>query len=83
MSDEPKDNVNWNLATWEGATDESLRRWSELPLERIIAALEEMQTLNEALHGATVPAAKAQSVTDIREQRSDYERGVDDKTSDK
>lgn len=41
-------NVDWNLTTWEGARREQLRRWAQLPLEQIIAALEEMQELSEA-----------------------------------
>lgn len=44
------ENIDWSLTTWEGARREQLRRWSELPLERIVAALEEMQRLNEALN---------------------------------
>ena len=46
--------VDWNLTTWEGSRRETLRRWSELPLERVIAALEEMQQLSEML--AQLPA---------------------------
>jgi hypothetical protein len=41
---------NWSLTTWEGARREQLRRWSELPLERIILALEEMQRLSDSLN---------------------------------
>jgi len=37
--------IDWQLATWEGATREAMRRWAALPLERIIAAQEEMQEL--------------------------------------
>jgi len=33
------------LTSWEGARREQLRRWAELPLERIIMALEEMADL--------------------------------------
>lgn len=46
----PPENINWTLTTWEGTRREQLRRWSELPLERIIAALEEMQKLSEELN---------------------------------
>lgn len=45
------ENVDWSLTSWEGARRAQLRRWSERPLERIVAVLEEMQRLNEALHG--------------------------------
>jgi hypothetical protein len=43
------DGIDWSLTTWEGARREQLRRWAELPLERIILALEEMQELAEKL----------------------------------
>ncbi len=39
----------WRAATWEGATREAMRRWARLPLERIIAAQEEMWELARAL----------------------------------
>ena len=39
--------IDWSLTTWEGARREQMRRWSELPLERIILALEEMEDLAE------------------------------------
>jgi hypothetical protein len=42
-SDLPAD-IDWSL-TWEGARREQLRRWAALPLENIVAALEEMDTL--------------------------------------
>lgn len=41
--------IDWRLTTWEGAQREQLRRWAALPLERIVAALEEMQELSEWL----------------------------------
>jgi hypothetical protein len=37
--------IDWSLTTWEGARREQLRRWAALPLENIVAALEEMDTL--------------------------------------
>jgi len=57
--DEPS--IDWRLTTWEGARRESLRRWSELPLERIVAALEEMEDLSRALAPATTPSRKRES----------------------
>ncbi len=42
--------IDWSLTTWEGARREQLRRWSELPLERIVAALEEMEDLANRLN---------------------------------
>ena len=41
--------IDWSLTTWEGARREQMRRWSELPLERIILALEEMEDLAKRL----------------------------------
>lgn len=37
--------IDWNLTTWEGARREQLRRWSELSLEDILRAQEEMAEL--------------------------------------
>ena len=45
------DPIDWSLTTWDGSLREQLRRWSELPLERIILAQEEMQELAERLGG--------------------------------
>lgn len=45
----------WRAATWEGATREAMRRWAKLPLERIVAAQEEMWDLAEALKQAPNP----------------------------
>ena len=50
----PKDNsqdndIDWSLTTWEGARQEQLRRWSQMPLAEMILALEEMQVLAEKL----------------------------------
>ena len=44
--------IDWRLTTWEGARREQLRRWSQLPLERIVAALEEMAEL-QRIRGST------------------------------
>lgn len=41
---------DWSVTTWEGSRREQLRRWAALPLERIIAAIEEMEDLTRALH---------------------------------
>jgi hypothetical protein len=43
--------IDWSLTTWEGARREQLRRWSALPLEQIISALEEMELFNHQLKG--------------------------------
>jgi len=49
MARSPQGASDWKLATWDGAKRETLRRWAALPLEEIIAALEEMDELNEQL----------------------------------
>jgi len=45
---EADENVDWRLTTWKGARRESLRRWAELPLHEIVAALEEMELVASA-----------------------------------
>lgn len=42
---ETMSNVDWSLATYDGARREQLRRWSRLSLREIVEALEEMQQL--------------------------------------
>jgi hypothetical protein len=39
------ESIDWSLATFEGARREQMRRWAALPLERMVAALEEMEQL--------------------------------------
>jgi hypothetical protein len=39
--------VDWSLTTFDGARREQLRRWAELPLAEILAALEEMEALSK------------------------------------
>ncbi|MFM1886730.1 MAG: hypothetical protein RL026_1887 [Pseudomonadota bacterium] len=57
--------IDWRLTTWEGARREELRRWSQLPLERIVAALEEMAELQLSLRSApgTRPTNKSRKST--------------------
>ena len=43
--------IDWSLTTWEGARREQLRRWSQLSLEQILLAQEEMRELAEWLSG--------------------------------
>ena len=45
----PGEAIDWRLTTWDGAQREQMRRWSELPLEQMILALEEMQQISERL----------------------------------
>ena len=46
--------IDWSLTTWEGARREQMRRWAELPLERIVAALEEMEELANRLNPESI-----------------------------
>lgn len=62
---EPTDNIDWSLTTWEGARREQLRRWSQLPLERIILALEEMEELAQQL-GSQRPEGDSQPPESVR-----------------
>jgi hypothetical protein len=55
-----EEGIDWSLTTWEGSRREQLRRWAELPLERAILALEEMETLSRQLQGtASTPSTNA------------------------
>jgi hypothetical protein len=45
--------VDWESTTFEGARREQLRRWAALPLDRVIAALEEMERLSHAWTSVT------------------------------
>jgi hypothetical protein len=47
MSSEDGTGIDWSLTTFEGARREQLRRWAELPLVEILAALEEMEALSK------------------------------------
>ncbi len=42
--------IDWSLTTWQGTRREQLRRWAELPLDRIVSALEEMEDLANRLN---------------------------------
>jgi len=47
----PDHEVDWSLTTWEGVRKEQMRRWAQLPLERAIMALEEMEEIARAFQG--------------------------------
>lgn len=75
-NEKPDKVIDWRLTTWDGSRREALRRWAKLPLERVIAALEEMQELNDMLSesraaGETVPQAAAGA--GVQEQHRDYD----------
>jgi len=52
MKPEGAEEIDWGVTTWEGSLQEQLRRWSELPLERIVLAQEEMEDLANWLAAA-------------------------------
>ena len=43
---------DWRLTTFEGSRREQLRRWAQLPLEKILLAIEEMQEIAQMLGAA-------------------------------
>lgn len=43
------DAIDWRPTTWDGARFEALRRWAKLPLERLIAAQQEMAEFGRLL----------------------------------
>lgn len=62
---------DWRVTTFEGARREQLRRWAQLPLERILLAIEEMQDMTTLL--GTAPAGvQGESAwgSDIQEPRA-------------
>lgn len=52
MSNSSEAEIDWSMATFDGARREQLRRWAELPLIDILTALEEMETLAARLGDA-------------------------------
>ena len=65
MSDTDSDNIDWSLTTWEGARREQMRRWAALPIESIVAALEEMQEIADWLHPKRAEADKPRSAIGV------------------
>lgn len=62
--------VDWRLTTWEGARREQLRRWAELPLDRVIESLEEMSTLAQRFGAVRGDDDRAPPSTRERDLRS-------------
>lgn len=60
MTEPEQPEIDWSVTTYEGARREQLRRWAELPLPRILAALEEMEQLALRLQGRAPPAGEDQ-----------------------
>jgi hypothetical protein len=52
---------DWRLTTFDGARREQLRRWAQLPLERILLALEDMQDIARLL-GAPSASDRAERI---------------------
>ena len=63
-----EEDIDWGLTTWEGSRREHMRRWAELPLERAIMALEEMEALFRNLQPAP------SSMSEVREPPATYGR---------
>ncbi len=66
MGEIDSDKIDWGLTTWEGARREQMRRWAALPLESIVAALEEMQEIADWLHPVRVEADAARTSSESR-----------------
>ncbi len=49
MSTPNPPDIDWSITTFEGARREQMRRWAELPLIEILAALEELEILANTL----------------------------------
>jgi hypothetical protein len=62
MKEDP-DGIDWSLTTWQGSRREQIRRWSELTMDEILAAQEEMEEMAEKLS----PEAAQKAVT-VREE---------------
>lgn len=43
------DDFDWSVTTWEGSRREQLSRWSQLSLEEMIRAQEDMREIAERL----------------------------------
>jgi hypothetical protein len=50
MNDD-SETIDWSLTSWEGSRREQIRRWSELTMDEILAAQEEMAALAGELQG--------------------------------
>ena len=43
-----EEDFDWGVTTWEGSRREQIRRWSELTMDEILAAQEEMADLAQS-----------------------------------
>jgi hypothetical protein len=60
-----KPDFDWRLTSFEGSRREQLRRWAQLPLEKILLAIEEMQDLAHQL--GTAPAGEPGEAAGVKE----------------
>lgn len=60
MSNAPVSEMDWSIATFDGARREQLRRWADLPLIDILTALEEMEMLAVKLGGTQSTPSRPQ-----------------------
>jgi hypothetical protein len=64
-SEGPTPDFDWGMTSFEGARREQLRRWSQLPLERIVSSIEEMREIAQAFdtppsHGEEEPPSESE-----------------------
>jgi hypothetical protein len=64
MSNTP-DGIDWSLTTWHGSRREQIRRWSELTMDEILDAQEEMAALAEELHSAGAGKIREEPASDL------------------
>lgn len=57
MPDEPTP-IDWSLTTWDGSRREQLRRWSQLTMDEILEAQEEMADLATEIGGDAALAGR-------------------------
>ena len=72
----PTPEFDWRVTSFVGARREQLRRWSQLPLEHILLAIEEMQDIAQAF--GTMPVGEyRQSVRElgVNEPSAEYGKG--------
>ena len=67
MNDDDK--IDWSLTTWDGSRREQLHRWSQLTLEEILQAQEEMADLADEL---AVRRSQSQTPTASRNKSAAY-----------
>lgn len=64
MSNNP-DPIDWSLTTWEGSRREQIRRWSELTMDEILVAQEEMAALADEMHDTRAGKVREEPGSDL------------------